>query len=100
MTRNMFLLLRGGDVFVIMIYDVGEKRVNKILKIGRRYLSWVQNSVLEGELTPGTFCKLKMDVEKKIDHDYDSVIFYTWRTTRYTDREILGIEKGTVDVFL
>lgn len=34
-----------------MVYDVNEKRVNKVLKIGRKYLNWVQNSVLEGEIT-------------------------------------------------
>ena len=34
-------------MFVILVYDVGEKRVAKVLKICRKYLTWVQNSVLE-----------------------------------------------------
>lgn len=33
-------------MYVVMVYDVGVERV------GRRYLTWVQNSVLEGELSP------------------------------------------------
>lgn len=87
-------------MFVIMIYDVGEKRVNKILKVGRRYLNWVQNSVLEGELSPAVFEQLKVDVGKKIDRDYDSVIYYTWRSERYTKREIMGIERGNSDILI
>jgi CRISPR-associated protein Cas2 len=83
-----------------MIYDVGEKRVNKILKIGRRYLNWVQNSVLEGDLSPAVFAQLKSDVGKKIDKEYDSVIFYTWRSERYTTREIMGIERGNMGVLI
>jgi len=87
-------------MFVIMVYDVGEKRVAKMLKTGRKYLNWVQNSVLEGELSPGLFAKLKSDVLKVIDREQDSVIFYTWRTERYSTREILGVERGTSDSFI
>jgi CRISPR-associated protein Cas2 len=90
----------GGSVFVLMIYDVGEKRVNKVLKVGRKYLNWVQNSVLEGELSPAVFEKLKLEVQKKIKEDYDSVIFYLWRTERYTSREIMGKEKSAIDIII
>ena len=51
-------------MFVLMFYDVGEKRVAKVLKTARRYLTWIQNSVLEGDLTPATFERLKTDVKK------------------------------------
>ena len=84
-------------MFVLMFYDVGEKRVNKVLKVARRYLTWIQNSVLEGDLSPATFEALKVDVKKIIDIDYDSVFFYAWRTERYMSREIMGIERGTTD---
>lgn len=80
-----------------MFYDVGEKRVNKVLKVARRYLTWIQNSVLEGDLSPATFESLKVDVKKIIDLQYDSVLFYAWRTERYMSREVLGIERGTTD---
>lgn len=85
---------------MLMIYDIGEKRVNKVLKVGRKYLNWVQNSVLEGELSPAVFEKLKSEVKKKIKEDYDSVIFYSWRTERYTNREILGKEKSPIDIII
>jgi CRISPR-associated endonuclease Cas2 len=38
-------------MFLILVYDVNEKRVNKVLKTCRKYLHWVQNSVLEGEIS-------------------------------------------------
>lgn len=87
-------------MFVIMVYDVGQKRVAKMLKTGRRYLTWVQNSVLEGQLSPGVFAKLKKDAKKIIDEEEDSVIFYTWRSEQYTTREIMGVERGTLDEFI
>ena len=83
-----------------MVYDVGEKRVSKALKVGRRYLSWVQNSVFEGELSPALYQQLKADMGHLLDKDHDSVIFYTWRTERYSTREILGQERGTGALFL
>ena len=37
-------------MFVILVYDIKEQRVTKVLKKCREYLSWVQNSVFEGEI--------------------------------------------------
>lgn len=81
-------------MYIIMVYDVNEKRVNKILKIGRKYLDWIQNSVLEGEITEAKFEKLKLEILKVIKKEEDSVIFYILRTTLYSRREILGLTKG------
>ncbi len=77
-----------------MVYDINVKRVNKILKIGRKYLDWIQNSVLEGEITEAKFEKLKIEISKVIDKNEDSVIFYIFRTTLYSKREIIGLTKG------
>mgnify|MGYP003042652556 FL=1 len=83
-----------------MFYDVGEKRVAKVLKTARRYLTWIQNSVLEGDLTPATFERLKTDVKKVLDLEYDSVLFYTWRSERYMSREVVGVERGVEDIMI
>ena len=72
----------------------------KILKICRKYLVWVQNSVFEGEITKAKLEKLKMELRKKINEKEDSVIIYTFRTTRYSYREIMGLEKGGQDIIL
>jgi len=37
-------------MYVIAVYDIGEKRVGKMLKLMRRYLNWIQNSVLKVKL--------------------------------------------------
>ena len=81
-------------MYLIMVYDVKEKRVAKVLKTARKYLNWVQNSVLEGEITEAKFLKLKYELRDIIDDKEDSIIFYTFRRKAYTSREIMGIEKG------
>ncbi len=87
-------------MYLIAVYDVGEKRVAKVLKICRKYLNWVQNSVLEGEITKARFEKLKMELNDAIKNSEDSVIFYILRDTKYSSREILGTEKQVNDNFL
>ncbi|WP_206918483.1 CRISPR-associated endonuclease Cas2 [Alicyclobacillus suci] len=81
-------------MFVIVMYDVHVKRVAKVLKTCRRYLYWVQNSVLEGEISKADFAALKRELAEIISPDHDSVLFYTFRTTRYTSRESIGMQKG------
>lgn len=51
-------------MYVILVYDIGEKRVSKMLKHCRKYLNWIQNSVFEGEITE---VKLKEMVSKARD---------------------------------
>ena len=93
-------MVEGVDMFVIMVYDISEKRVQKVLKTSRQYLYWVQNSVFEGEITNASFAKLKMELRKIIDEEYDSILFYTFRTTKYSERENIGIIKGGQNLIL
>lgn len=87
-------------MFVIIVYDIGIKRVNKVLKICRKYLTWIQNSVLEGEIEESGLMKLMNELKKVIDEDEDSLLIYKFRTTKYFSRELIGIEKGKEDQFL
>ncbi|MCG0275816.1 MAG: CRISPR-associated endonuclease Cas2 [Thermosediminibacteraceae bacterium] len=87
-------------MFVILVYDVGEKRVGKVLKICRKYLTWVQNSVLEGEITEAAYKRLKLELKRVIAEDEDSIIFYILRTTKYSERETMGVKKGGDEIFL
>lgn len=86
-------------MFVLLFYDVKEKRVSKALKTCRKYLTWVQNSVFEGELSPALLAKLKTDLKKQLCEEEDSVIVYTWRSERYAERTIWGVEKGSTTPF-
>ncbi|MGB9722160.1 MAG: CRISPR-associated endonuclease Cas2 [bacterium] len=87
-------------MFVIMVYDIKVDRVTKVLKIARKYLTWVQNSALEGEITKAKFEKLKMELRNVIKEDEDSILFYIFRTKLYTSRESMGIEKGKEEVII
>ena len=69
-------------MFVLMVYDIDIKRVVRVLKTARRYLRRVQNSVFEGELSPGSLASLKADLDGLIKPEEDSVLFYTWRTRK------------------
>lgn len=81
-------------MFVIMVYDIGEDRVAKVLKKSRKYLHWVQNSVFEGEITPAKLKKLRTELERVIDKKEDSIIIYNLQSTKYTSREVIGLDKG------
>ncbi len=81
-------------MFVILYYDVNEKRCAKMLKTCRKYLIWVQNSVFEGEISSANYEKMIHELKKiMIDEDGDSLICYRFRTTKYTDRKAYGADK-------
>ncbi|MFI3263247.1 MAG: CRISPR-associated endonuclease Cas2 [Rikenellaceae bacterium] len=86
-------------MFIILVYDIGEKRVGKMLKLCRRYLNWIQNSVFEGEISDGGLSELKARA-KQIMEESDSIIIFKSRNERWLDKEIIGEERGTVDNFL
>ncbi len=87
-------------MYVILVYDVNEKRVAKMLKLCRRYLHWIQNSVFEGEITGFKLKELKAEIADLIDSRTDSVIIFTSRQQRWMDKEIVGIDKNKLDQFL
>jgi len=81
-------------MYVVMAYDVNVERVVKVLKIGRRYLTWVQNSVLEGELTKAQFENLKAELLEVIEPDEDAVRFYIIKRDACLTKEFLGTSKN------
>ncbi|CUS88485.1 CRISPR-associated endonuclease Cas2 [Candidatus Kryptobacter tengchongensis] len=83
-------------MYYIVVYDVEEKGVNKVCKLLRRYLHWVQNSVFEGELSEGKFAELRFKLLQIIEPEVDSVIIYTLRD-KWRGREVIGLNKNPVD---
>ena len=83
-----------------MVYDVGVERVFKVLKTGRKYLTHVQNSLLEGELTPAQLKRLQHEVKKIVDEEHDSVLFYVLRSEKYLSKEKIGVALKEPDDFL
>jgi CRISPR-associated protein Cas2 len=87
-------------MYIIAVYDCGEKRVVKMLKLMRRYLNWIQNSVFEGELTAVQLLELKNDAAKIMDKNTDSLIIFTSRNEKWLEKEVIGKEKNNLDNFL
>ncbi len=87
-------------MYVILMYDVGEKRVGKMLKLCRRYLNWIQNSVFEGEISEVKLMELKIQARKIMDSETDSLIVFTNRDSRWLNKEIVGKERSSTDTFL
>ena len=87
-------------MYVLLVYDVNEKRVAKALKTCRGYLHWVQNSVFEGELTEGKLKELLQKLKKIINKKKDSVLVYRFSSEKMLDKEIIGVEKAPTDTMI
>ena len=87
-------------MYVILVYDVGEKRVGKMLRLVRKYLSWIQNSVFEGEITDVKLKELKFQAKEIMNLDTDSLIIFASRNEKWLEKEIVGNERSSVDTFL
>jgi CRISPR-associated protein Cas2 len=87
-------------MYIILVYDCGEKRVNKMLKLCRKYLNWIQNSVFEGEITEVKLKELKLKAQLIMDEDVDSLIIFSSRDEKWLDKEIIGRERSSIDNFL
>lgn len=87
-------------MYVILVYDMGERRVAKMLKLCRRYLNWIQNSVFEGELTQVKLQELIGEARAIMDEYEDSLIIFTNRDARWLNKQVIGVEKASLDNFL
>lgn len=87
-------------MYVIAVYDINEKRVAKMLKLCRRYLNWIQNSVFEGEITPVKLQEMILEAEEIMDKSEDSLIIFKSREQRWLDKQIVGKERMSTDNFL
>lgn len=86
-------------MYYIAVYDVNQRRVGKMLKLFRKYLNHVQNSVFEGELADADYLRLKAEAKQLINESEDSVIFFALNS-KYLERETLGIEKNEPTNFI
>ena len=92
-------------MYLILIYDIssednGEKRLNKVFKICKRYLTHIQKSVFEGELTEVQIMKLKTELNKIIKNDIDSVMIFKSRNNRWMEKEMWGLTEDKLDNFI
>ena len=87
-------------MYVILVYDIGEKRVSKMLKLCRQYLNWIQNSVFEGEITEVKLKELLFKANEIMKKSDDSVIIFKSRNEKWLEKQIMGKEKNELDTFI
>jgi len=86
-------------MYIILVYDVNQKRTGKMLKLCRKYLNWIQNSVFEGEITEVKLKELKHRADE-IMEDEDSLILFKSRESKWLEKEVLGQERSSIDTML
>lgn len=87
-------------MYVILVYDISEKRVGKMLRLCRQYLNWIQNSVFEGEITEVKLKELLHRTGKIMDKEVDSIIIFKSRDEKWLEKQVVGKEKNELDNFL
>ena len=80
-------------MFVIITYDIATKRVAKVMKTCRKYLTHVQKSVFEGIITEGKLNQLKEELEQLIVYKEDEICIYKIDNLKYTSKEQIGMVK-------
>ncbi len=76
-------------MYVIVVYDMEADRTHLMLKLCRRYLVHVQNSVLEGEISEGDLATLKGEIEDLLQEE-ESVMVYELSSDRLLNRTVYG----------
>lgn len=87
-------------MYIILVYDIDQKRVGKMLKLCRRYLNWIQNSVFEGELTEVKLKELLHEAKGIMKIETDSIIIFKSRQEKWLDKLVIGREKNNLDNLL
>ncbi len=92
-------------MYIILVYDIrmdiyGPRVQRNVFKICKKYLSHIQNSVFEGELTKVQIEKLKIELREYIRTDEDSLIIFKTRNERWLDKEFLGRIDDSTDIFV
>ena len=82
-------------MYIVLVYDVsqedhGTKRWAKIFKTCKRYLTHIQNSVFEGEISRAQLASLQQELKQYIDPELDSVILFKSRQEKWMDKEFWG----------
>ena len=91
-------------MYIILVYDIltednGPKISRNVFKICKKYLTNVQKSVFEGEITPVLLKKLNLELKRHIRKDKDSLIIFKSRQEKWLEKEFWGIEDDKTSNF-
>ena len=80
-------------MFIILAYDVEEKRTAKIRKIAKKYLNPIQRSLFHGYLNEKQLSRLKSEIERLTNKENDSITIYKF-CEGFPEIEELGIVRN------
>jgi len=80
--------------YAFLFYDVNEKRVTKVFKICKKYLSHFQKSVFRGDITPSKLLLLKNELKKIIHEEEDFVCIIKLKNDNVYGEDVLGNKKN------
>lgn len=78
---------------VIISYDVDKQKCNKVMKILRRYMFHIQNSLFQGELTIHQIQKIKQELNKILNEDDNVIMYFTYNHKHLNKEVIFGKDK-------
>lgn len=81
--------------YAFVFYDVGEKRVQKVFKVCKKYLSHFQYSVFRGEITPSKLISLKNDLKKVVSINEDFICIIKLKNNNLFGEEIIGSKRNS-----
>ena len=81
-------------MYVVIIYDVEIERLDSVRHVLKQYLTWIQISAFEGELTLGKLEEIHILISKIIDKERDSIVVYSVNNSRWLEKATWGREKG------
>jgi CRISPR-associated protein Cas2 len=81
-------------MYVIIVYDINVDRVSRVCNFLRRYLTRVQNSVFEGEITDKQYAEIEYGLKQIMKKDEDSIRWYSFRTQDQVKVFNMGVEKA------
>lgn len=98
-------------MYMILIYDIDlaeeeEKRkadakvMRKVFKICKKYLTHIQKSVFEGELSEVQLIKLKSELKEVLRRDRDSCIVFRAWNNKWMKKEFVTDEVEQITTFL
>ena len=88
--KGKFMKKQLNYNYAFLFYDVGEKRVQKVFKICKKYLSHFQKSVFRGDMTPSKFIQLRNELNRVIDKEEDFVCIIKLMNDNVFGEEVLG----------
>ena len=100
MSRLIQVLGFGGDyMYMILVYDIdtidikqGAKALRNVFKTCEKYLTHIQNSVFEGELSEAQVMKLSLELKKYLLSEKDSCIIFSSRNNNWMKKEFITKE--------